>query len=247
MAIQSKEEHRAEQMSMIRDDALGKMNTVIANCNTILKELALPKKDIPNIITAYNNRILIIEKEFKKAGIDYYDREQCETRFIIENRMQATILFGKDAISKYLAILSNISKEQKKDFINIAKNIHKKPKAVKKAMKNRQHPLLSNEQIDNSNKALQEYLDCYDKVADFSITNDIIEAILFYKVLASTRCIENFDSRIDSINDELIKLGYPSIKNIVSEQIKKQDLSFANIRNLKQVSIPAKILSFPKK
>lgn len=247
MAIQSKEEYREEKFNRIREDAQGKMCKVIGDCTTIMKTLALPKKDIPNIITAYNNRILVIEREFKAAGIDFYDREQCETRFIIEQYMEGAILLSKNSLSKYFYILSAISDKQKKDFLYISKKLNKSSAAVRKAMKNRQHPLLTNDQMDESNKALNEYLDFYDRVADFTISNDIVEAILFYKVLAYQMGVYNFNDRIDSIDAELQKLGYESIKDIVLEQMKTQDLSFRNIIKLKSVPIQKKVIQFRKK
>ena len=237
MALQSKEDYRAETMKNIRENAIGKMNEVINNCYKIMNTLSISKRDIPNIIVAYNNRILLVEKEFKKAGIEFYDRETCETRFIIENYMQGLILLGKNALSRYIYDISHIPKKNKKDFIKVSKKAKKSHNFLKRFMKNRKHPLLSNEQLDDANNALDEYLDYYNKVADFTISNDIIQAILFYKILANTRSITDFDNRIDKVDSELYQLGYESIKDTLFKQIDSQDLSFANIAKLKPVII----------
>ena len=245
MSEYSKKE-REHTFNVIREFTNPKMCETIENCHKITRCLGLPKQNIPNIIVAYNNRILELEKEFNKVGIDFYDNKECETRFIIENRMQGSILLGKEALTKYFVNLK-VSKEQAKDFVDSYKHPTKFQKVFKKAKYEPKKSILNFEQKKNSTQYLKEYITHYNKVANFSIQNDIIEAILFYRILVMRIGEQNFDSRIDTIDSELKKLGYNSIKDIVYEQIEIQNLSLDNINHLNSVAIPAKIITFEKK
>lgn len=229
----------------IREDISPKLTETIQNCYTLRKYLGLPDEEIPNIVVLYNNKIIEIEKEFNKAKIDFYDREKCEARFIIENRLQGAILTAKDALSNYISVF-NISKQQLEDFLNS----YKKPSLFERIFKGEKYEpkesLFTPQQIEKSKEYFNIYMNCYNKVRYFSIKNDIIESILYYRILAAQLHVQNFDSRIDKIDYEIQRLGYSSIKKLVLEQMLAQDLSIANINNLESVPIPAKIISFKK-
>lgn len=131
----SEESKREKEITFqrIREEANGKMAASIENCNIISKCLGLGEISLPNIIITYNNKIIEIEKEFTKAGIDFYDRLQCESRFIIEQKLQALIIKANDCLLKYLSTLQ-ISKEQMEEFVAS----YKKPSFLKRLLK-KQH------------------------------------------------------------------------------------------------------------
>lgn len=227
---------RQETFKRIREQANGDMCEVIKNCNIISRNLGLGKCEIPNIIIAYNNKIIELEKEFNKAGIDFYDRTQCESRFIIENILQALILTAKSYIDKYIAATS-VSESQVQEFMDSWKKPSTFDKIFKGSKFEPKRSILTPEQIKTSRECIANYIKCYDKMYDFTIQNNIVEAILFYRVLAMARGVSDFDSRIDTIDMELRKLGYSSVKNTITQQIDEQELTLANILNLKSVSI----------
>lgn len=220
----------------IRQEANNSMYEVIKNCNAMTKMLSLKKSDLKNIIITYNNKIIELEKEFNKAGIDFYDRTQCESRFIIENRLQGIILTGKKYISDYISTL-NIPKEQMEQFVDS----YKKPSTFNKIFKGQKYQpmkcVLTPEQSKLSAELLQNYLNCCNQLSEFTIEKDIVEAILYYKVLANTLGTTDFDSRINSIDKELQMLGYSSITDIVKVEFENQDLSLKNINNLHSICI----------
>lgn len=236
MSEESKRE-REITFKRIREKANGKMSDSIVNCNILAKSLGLGEINIPNIIITYNNKIIAIEKEFNKAGIDFYDRFQCESRFIIEQRLQAYILNATNCLTKFTTLL-NISKEQVDEFVAS----YKKPTFIEKTFKGAKYEpkkdLLTLEQKEKARIYLSSFKS-YDKfIQNFTIKDDMIEAILFGRILSTTNGITNFDERLSKIDSELQKLGYNSILDIVQLQLETQDLSFSNIYNLISVSIP---------
>ena len=51
------------------------------------------------------------------------------------------------------------------------------------------------------------------------------------------RGVTDFDSRIDTIDAELQKLGYSNLKAVVTQQIDSQEITFKNLFELKSVSL----------
>ena len=220
----------------IREQANGDMYEVIKNCNTISKTLGLGNCDLPNIVIAYNNKIIELEKEFTNVGIDFYDRTQCESRFIIENKLQSLIIIGNSFIQEYINTL-HVSEEQSKEFIDSWKRPSTFEKLFKKAKFEPKRSILTKEQIERSQILKSNFMNCYDKLYDFTIQDNMVEAILLYKVLTTARGVEDFDSRIDTIDKELQKLGYTNTKQLVKEQMEEQDLTLANVHNLTSVPL----------
>lgn len=227
---------REETFKRIREQANGDMCEVIKNLNIIARNFGLKKNELPNIIIAYNNKLIELEREFTNAGIDFFDRTQCECRFIIENKLQALILLGKSYLDKYLAA-TYVSEAQVQDFANSWKKPSTFDKVFKGAKFEPKLSILTPEQIVKTKEATSAYIDCYNKLYEFTIRDSIVEAILFYRVLAMARGVSNFDSRIDTIDTELQRLGYSNSKTIIAEQIEKQDLTLKNIYNLESVSL----------
>lgn len=220
----------------LRNDASNSIFKAIQNCNDINRSLNMPIEKIPDITTAYNNKIIELEKEFTKVGIDFYDREKCETRFIIENRLQASILLGTTALENYLSHLS-VTPQQIEDFIKS----YKKPSAFSKIIIGAKYKpktsILTDKQKRKSRISLRQYLNHCNEIYNYTISDNIVESILFYKTLANKLGTQGFDDRIETIDTELQKLGYQSIKDIVHNEISNQDLSMQNIGNLKSVKI----------
>lgn len=221
----------------IREESNGKMLEAIENCNIISKMLGLGEFSLPNIMVTYNNKIIALEKEFAEAGIDFYDRFQCESRFIIEQRLQALILKSNECISRFTSTLS-IPKEQLKEFFDS----YKKPTFFEKTFKGVKYQpkkaVLTPEQKKRAISCLRDFEECNQRIEEFSIKNDIIEAILFGRILSTINGVSDFDERIQKIDSELQRLGYNSISDVVMIQIATQDLSFSNINTLISVSIP---------
>lgn len=234
MSQESKKEKEIT-FKVIREKANSDMVDVIQSCNSISKTLGLGNIDIPNIIIAYNNKIIELEKEFAKAGIDFYDRNMCESRLILENKLQSLILIGKSCLEKYTSSIV-IHDEQANKYVQS----HKKPSTFERLFKGAKYNPINSfvtpEQVENSKVYLKDYNICYNKVSDFTIKDNMVEAILFYRVLATTRGITDFDTRIDTLDKELNKLGYSNTKDIIMQQIQQQDLSVKNVNNL--ISIP---------
>lgn len=227
---------REETFKRIREEVNSDMCKVIENCGIISRKLQLGYYDLPNIIIAYNNKIIELEREFKKVGIDFFDRTECECRFIIENKLQALILTGKTCLDKYIAAI-DVSEQQVTDFVNSWKKPSTFDKIFKGAKFEPKRSLYTPEQIATAKENISNYIDCYDKLYNFTIQNDIVEAILFYRFLAMARGVTDFDSRIDTIDLELQKLGYSNLKTVITEQIDSNELTFKNLFELKSVSL----------
>lgn len=235
----SEESKREKEITFqrIREEANGKMLESIENCNILSKMLGLGEISLPNIIVTYNNKIIALEKEFTKVGIDFYDRLQCESRFIIEQRLQALILKSNECLSRFTSTLS-IPKEQFEEFYAS----YKKPTFFEKTFKGVKYQpkkaILTPEQKKKAISFLHNFEECNRRIEEFSIKNDMIEAILFGRILSIMNGVSDFDERIQKIDSELQSLGYNSISDVIMIQIATQDLSFTNINNLVSVSIP---------
>lgn len=191
----------------IREDSSIQMAKTIENCNTIANLFGFGELALPNIIDTYDRKIAAIEEEFTKSGIDFYDRFQCESRFILEQRLQALILKAKEHLNTFVSICDNSS----------SLTYVQKKKAI---------------------FCIVDFKKCNRKIEEFSIRQDMIESILFGKVLSMTNGFSDFDERILKIDTELQKLGYSSISVIVTQEINKQNLTLSNINSLVSVPIP---------
>lgn len=183
----SEESKREKEITFkrIREDDSIKMTETIENCNTIANLFELGELSLPNIIDTYDNKIVSLEEEFTKSGIDFYDRFQCESRFILEQRLQALILKAKEHLNTFVSICdgsSSLTYAQKKKAIF----------------------------------CIVDFKKCNRKIEEFSIKQNMIEAILFGKILSTANGFSDFDKRILKINAELQKLGYSSILDVVT-------------------------------
>lgn len=235
----SNESKRVKELTFkrIREESNPKMSETIQNCNNLSKSLGEGEISLPNIIITYNNKIIALEKEFTKAGIDFYDRFQCESRFILEQRLQALILKANESISTLISTLC-VPTEQISEYVES----HKKPTFFEKAFKGAKYQpknsVLTPNQKEKVKSCIKDYKSYNRKIEEFSIENDMIEAILFSRILSTLNGVTDFDERIEKIDAELQKLGYSSISDVVKTQIATQDLALTNIHNLESVSIP---------
>lgn len=227
---------REATFKRIREQSTGDMSEAIKNLGIIARNFGLEKNELPNIIIAYHNKIIELEKQFDKAGIDFFDRTKCECRFIIENKLQSLILSGKACLDGYLAAVK-VSETQAQEFVDSWKKPSTFDKVFKGAKFEPKRSILTPEQIEKTKESISAYMDCYNKLYEFTIQDSIVEAILFYRILAMARGVADFDSRIDTIDSELQKLGYSNLKAVVTEQINTQELTLKNMLNLKSVSL----------
>ena len=197
----------------IREDANVNMSESIENCNIISKILGFGEISLPNIIITYNNKIIALEKEFSKAGIDFYDRFQCESRFILEQQLQALILQSNECLNEFISTL-NISKAQVDEFVASYKRPTFFKKIFKRAKYQPKKSIVTPEQKEKAMSCLRDFKECNRKIEEFSIENNMAEAILFSKILSEINGITDFDKRISKINAELQQLGYDSITSI---------------------------------
>lgn len=235
----SDESKREKELTFkrIREEANEKMSQAIQDCNKLSMCLGEGELSLPNIIITYNNKIIALEKEFTKAGIDFYDRFQCESRFILEQRLQAVILNANSCIATLFSTLS-VSKEQINEYVES----YKKPTFFEKTFKGVKYQpkksVLTPEQKVTVQSCIRNYTKYNHKIENFSIEEDMIEAILFARILSTVNGITDFDERIAKIDTELQQLGYGSISDTINIQIETQNLTLANIYKLKSVSIP---------
>lgn len=220
----------------LREETIPNMEQVIDNCMYTRKVFCLPKVELSNIVLAYHNNMIMLDKEFAKAGIDFFDNIDCETRFAIENYFQSYILIGKNALSKYFRIISSISPDQAQEFADS----YKKPTTMEKIFMGKKYEpkkcILTDSQFIKTTILLNIYKEAYNKIAYFSISEDIVAAILVYKLLSYANS-RDITERIDVIDKELQKLGYESIKPLVEVQSRLQELTLKNITNIKSVRI----------
>lgn len=101
----------------IREEWNSEITTTIENCKKLSEMVGMPLTDMPNIIITYNNKIVTLEKQFSKAGIDFFDSLHCESRFVIQFELQGIIISAQNCISSYISSLT-ISKDQYDDFVN---------------------------------------------------------------------------------------------------------------------------------
>ena len=220
----------------LRDKTIPEMETVIENCLETRRILALSEIDIPNIVLAYNNKMILLNKDFEIANIDFFDNKTCETHYAIENYLQSLILIGKSALSRYFDSIRSITLEQAQDFVDS----YKKPSTMEKFLKKKKYEpkkcILNENQAHETSEGLKNYYDAYKKLAYFTIQDDIIGAILVYKALSYGNG-RDISDRIETIDKEIQQLGYESILPYIKEQEQIQELTLKNIRNIKSVKI----------
>ena len=229
---ESSTRQKQETFNNIRNDVIPEMAKIIRRCNLIEKKLSLPKHNIPNVIVAYNNKIIEIEKEFSKAGIDFYDPIKCKTRFIIENQLQSYILLAKYALNKYISII-NISKEQLDAFVNSYKKPSLFAKVFKKAKYHPKKSVLNPQELLDAKLCIEECKKYYEAIYSFTLKDSIVDAILYYSILLKLNGTDIEYEFVSSIDNELKTMGYPSILDKIKEEFKLQDLAFACYEKIK--------------
>lgn len=204
------ERERSTTFSNIRELSFDKMVEVIDNCNELAKLHGLNQARIPNIIITYNNKIIALEKEFKKAGIDFYDNTECESRFIIEFQLQSLIISAFNYINYYISELS-VSETQANEFINS----FKKPSFFERTFKGAKYApktsLLTPEQKQSAISFLKKYVECNDVLYTFSLKDNMEKSISFYRnyvVAQGGVADKDFNTRVEKIHSELKLLGY---------------------------------------
>lgn len=201
----------------------------IDNCNTILNKLGFRTIELPNIIISYGEKYLEIAEQFENAGVDFY-AQQCESRYIIENKLQSQILIGKHEISRFLTSIK-IAKIQMENY----RKMYLKPAICVEGEKTQEYRnyILEMPQLIESKQHLEDYKKANEYIKKFDIQEEIIGAILYYRGLALTNGVLNFDDRIDKLDEELIKLGYEKTKEIFYEEIEKQPTGIKTINDIK--------------
>lgn len=218
------EQERSLTFQQIRENSMEKMSNTLDDCKRLIRFMGLGDISLSNIIIRYNNRIIALEKEFTRAGIDFYDRLDCESRFIIEQRLQAYILEAKIYLDTIHSTL-NISKEQIQEFVDSRKN---KPNFFQRVFLHQKYQpkksVLTPEQMETVKSAIHKLEECSDKVYNFSIKNDFEEAILFSFILsvANGATIEDLKKRLTKIDSEIQKLGYDSIADNIATYLNDQ-------------------------
>lgn len=204
------ERERSTTFSNIRELSFDKMVDVIDNCNELARLHGLKQERIPNIIITYNNKIIALEKEFKKAGIDFYDNTECESRFIIEFQLQSLIISAFYYINSYMSALA-VSENQANEFVDS----FKKPSFFEKAFKGAQYApktsLLTPEQKQSAISFLKKYVECDNTLYTFSLKDNMEKSISFYRDYVVTQggvSDKDFNTRVEKIHSELKLLGY---------------------------------------
>lgn len=176
----------------IREKWNSEIVTTIENCKKLSKMVGMPFTDIPNIIITYNNKLVALEKQFSKVGIDFYDSLNCESRFVIQFELQGIIISAQNCISSYISSLT-ISKEQYDDFVNS----FKKPSLFDQVFKGKQYApktsLLTPEQKNNAKSFMDKYIELNDYIQNFSVKDNIAEALQLYKVFALANGVTDSD------------------------------------------------------
>lgn len=202
-------EKSQRETNNIREKSFNKMADIIDNCQEISKLLNLEYVEIPNIVITYNNKIVFLKQEFEKMGIDFYNSQNCESRFIIEFKLQSLITFAENYIASYLSVLS-ISKKQLDDFVDS----YKKPSFFDKVFKSVKYApktsLLTPEQKHDAIYFFKKYIEYNNAIYSFSLKDNMNEAISFYRDFAIENGVsdKDFDTRVKKIHCELSLLGY---------------------------------------
>lgn len=204
------EREKAITFTNIRESYFDKMVNIIENCDELSKLYNLKQERIPNIIITYNNKIIALEKEFKKAGIDFYDNTECESRFIIEFQLQSLIISAFNYINYYISELS-VSETQANEFINSFKRPSFFERTFKGAKYAPKTSLLTPKQKQKAISFLKKYVECNNAIYSFSLKDNMEEAISLYRNCAVANGFVSdkaFNTRIEKIHSELKLLGY---------------------------------------
>ena len=211
---------------------------IIARCNYTLNSIGFNDAKIPNIIVSYGDKYLEIAEKFEKANIDFY-AQNCESRYIIENKLQAKILKGEDYLSKFEVYL-NVSKQI------IEQEISRNKRLRIEENKNQAKPLKEDirtiPQIITAKKYLEDLIEVDKYIRKFDIQEEMIGAILYYRTLALTNGVLDFDDRIEKIDEELIKLGYTGVKQIYYGELEKQSTGIRTIETIQSKTLDKAIL-----
>ena len=176
----------------IREEWNSEIVTTIENCKKLSKMVDMPFTDMPNIMITYNNKLVSLEKQFLKAGIDFYNSLHCESRFVIQFELQGIIISAQNCISSYVSSLT-ISKEQYDDFVNS----FKKPSLFDQVFKGKKYApknsLLTPEQKADAKSFMNKYIELNDYIQNFSVKDNIAEALQLYKVFALANGVTDSD------------------------------------------------------
>lgn len=202
----SEQSQREKELTFkeIREKWNSEIVTTIENCKKLSKMVGMPFTDIPNIIITYNNKLVALEKQFSKVGIDFYDSVNCESRFVIQFELQGIIISAQNCISSYISSLT-ISKEQYDDFVNS----FKKPSLFDQVFKGKKYApktsLLTPEQKSNAKSFMDKYIELNDYIQNFSVKDNIAEALQLYKVfaLATGVAYSDLEKRFEKIAYEV--------------------------------------------
>ena len=221
----------------IENNAHPNMVQIINACQSQRRMLGMPEAKIKNIITAYNNLIIELEKTFAKAGIDFFDNLECETQFAIDNYILVSISAATIALSKHISILSTVTKKQATEFFDS----YKRPSTFERVIMGKRYEpmesILSDRQKKDASDSLKAYVYFYDRVADFSIEENIVAAILTYAILSGGNGINIFPERIQKIDAELQKLGYQSIFPIIKQQLETHKFTLSEVPCIESIKI----------
>ena len=213
------------------------MVQIINDCHNQRRMLGLPEAKVKNIITAYNNLIIELEKTFAKAGIDFFDNLECETHFALDNYLLLSITAATRALTKHNIILSTVTKKQATEYVDS----YRRPSTFQKVVMGKRYEPMDNILSDKQQKEVSDnikaYVYFYDKVAYFSIEENIVAAILTYAVLSGGNGINIFPERIQKIDAELQKLGYQSIFPIIKQQLETHKFTLSEVPCIESVKI----------
>ena len=153
--------------------------------------------------------------------------------------MQAKILKGEDYLSKFEVYL-NVSKQI------IEQEISRNKRLRIEENKNQAKPLKEDirtiPQIITAKKYLEDLIEVDKYIREFDIQEEMIGAILYYRTLALTNGVLDFDDRIEKIDEELIKLGYTGVKQIYYGELEKQSTGIRTIETIQSKTLDKAIL-----
>ena len=173
----------------------------------LLKLHGIKCEEIPNIAITCNNKIIALENQFKKAGLNFFESE---CYFVILFRFQHLMSEAYTALQDSVSTLK-VSKEQANEFVNSYKQPSFFEKLFKHAKYEPKTSFLTPEQKQNIKVLIQQYIGFDNMIFSFSLNTDMENAIAFYKAIAVTNGIiteENFNHRTRKIFQELRILGY---------------------------------------
>ena len=148
--------------------------------------------------------------------------------------MQAKILKGEDDLSKFEVYL-NVSKQR------IEQEIRRNKRLRIEENGNQAKPLKEDirtiPQIITAKKYLEDLIEVDKYIREFDIQEEMIGAILYYRTLALTNGVLNFDDRIEKIDEELVKLGYTGVKQIYYGELEKHSTGIRTIETIQSKTL----------